>query len=467
MAAAKTRSPITLIGVIADQPAASALYTGWRYVATDEDNTLYVCDGSTWLQTSTGSTGGSGPIDAADVDFTPAGGIAATDVQAAIQELDSEKQAKDTTLDTYAGIDPSSNVQSVLSAADYAAIRTLLGLVIGTNVQAYDADLTTYAGITPSANVQSLLGAANYAAMRTLLTLVVGTDVQAFDQDLSDIAALGVTNDSFIQGKGGAWSKRTVAQVLTDLAAAGTTFQPLDSDLTAVAGISPSNDDIIQRKSGAWTNRTMAQLIADLAALGTTFQPLDADLTAIAALATATFGRSLLQGSDATDVLSVLNRWQGGGSDFNIANTGYVDIASQVLTGLAAGDQLTMEVDFLILNNSTATRVYTYAMDLGGFLVEIPGATMANSSTNRAYHTARFSLDIRSTSLVYAGGYVTRQTPSAANTAAANVLAQDLSAWNTSSSNLTGTQTFKFKVKSANNTSTQTLNLLGWQIVKS
>lgn len=36
--------------------------------------------------------------------------------------------------------------------------------------QPYDADLMTYASITPSANVQSLLGAANYAAIRDLLT---------------------------------------------------------------------------------------------------------------------------------------------------------------------------------------------------------------------------------------------------------------------------------------------------------
>lgn len=45
--------------------------------------------------------------------------------------------------------------------------------------QPADADLTTYAGITPSANVQTLLGSADFAAFRTNLSLVVGTNVQA------------------------------------------------------------------------------------------------------------------------------------------------------------------------------------------------------------------------------------------------------------------------------------------------
>ena len=41
-------------------------------------------------------------------------------------------------------------------------------------------------------------------------------------------------------------------------------YQPIDSDLTDIAALSPSNDDIIQRKSGHWTKRTLAQLISDI-----------------------------------------------------------------------------------------------------------------------------------------------------------------------------------------------------------
>lgn len=47
-------------------------------------------------------------------------------------------------------------------------------------------------------------------------------------------------------------------------AAIGTTVQGYDADTAAIAALTPTNDDIIQRKAGAWTNRTMAQLVTDL-----------------------------------------------------------------------------------------------------------------------------------------------------------------------------------------------------------
>lgn len=57
--------------------------------------------------------------------------------------------------------------------------------------QPLSSNLSVYAGIAPSANVQTLLGAADFAAFRASLTLVVGTDVQAFSARLTEVATIG------------------------------------------------------------------------------------------------------------------------------------------------------------------------------------------------------------------------------------------------------------------------------------
>ena len=67
----------------------------------------------------------------------------------------------------------------------------MLSSDIGSAIQSYDADLTTWAEVTSSANGRSLVSAADYAAMRALLDLEAGTDFNAYDADLTTWA--GVT----------------------------------------------------------------------------------------------------------------------------------------------------------------------------------------------------------------------------------------------------------------------------------
>jgi hypothetical protein len=109
---------------------------------------------------------------------------------------------------TYGG----TGLTSISTLLNSNVTPTTLGLVIGTDVQAYDAtylvdadigvtvqaydaDLTTWASLTPSLNAQSLVTAADYAAMRTLLDLEVGVDFDAAGTDNSTNVSLAAGLD--------------------------------------------------------------------------------------------------------------------------------------------------------------------------------------------------------------------------------------------------------------------------------
>lgn len=136
----------------------------------------------------------------------------------------------------------------------YAALKTALSLVLGTDVQAWSAKLDTLAAL---ASVANLVAEAGLTGAANKLDYYTGSGAKA----LTDLTAAG---RAILDDADAAAQRATLGLVI------GTNVQAFAQALADISGLSPSNDDVLQRKSGAWVNRTLAQLAADLGVGGWT-----------------------------------------------------------------------------------------------------------------------------------------------------------------------------------------------------
>lgn len=179
-----------------------------QFQGPDAVTTVWVSpdSGTTRYRLFASAGGGGGAVDsvngetgtvvlnAAEIGSTPAGGISATNVQAAITELDSEKQPLDSDLTTIAGLTATTNnflvaVSSAWASRTPAQAKTTLAIVA-----ADVSDFSTAADARVAAAAATGTGNLVRATSPTLVTPALGTPSALVLTNATGLPQSGVTS---------------------------------------------------------------------------------------------------------------------------------------------------------------------------------------------------------------------------------------------------------------------------------